>query len=174
MGPLAQARCGGTRYHTRMHTPSLILTVALVCAASSARAADAAAKYALCQENPALDHAIFVVILTPNGTGAAKKWTFAFDHCSLSGRERLHPMEVQRHYDTADGQGFSLTTQMGSRVSTARLYPALLRPKDLRVWTAELGPFFTSDLLSGAVIDAGPTLKGTVTIQALKPPPAAP
>ncbi len=157
-----------------MNTPSLVLAVTLVCAASSARAADAAAKYALCQENPALDHAIFVVIFTPDGGDAAKKWTFAFNHCSLSGRERLHPMEVQRYYATADGQGFALTTQMGSLVSTARLYPALLRQKGVRLWTAELGPFFTSDLLSGVALDAGRALKGTVTIQALKPTPPAP
>lgn len=173
MGLLAQVRYNSSRYHSRMKTPLLILAVTLVCAAGSARAADAAEKYALCQENPALNHASFIVIFTPDGGGAAKEWNFTFNHCSLSGRERLRPMEIQRVYDTPDGQGFSLTTQTGSLVSTARLYPALLRQKSVRLWTAELGSFFTSDLLSGTILDAGRALKGTVTIQG-KPTPTAP
>lgn len=147
---------------------------ALILAVIVAHAADAPEKYALCRENPKLERAGFVVAFTPEGKSSVVK-TVEFDHCAVAGREKDRPMEVQRIYRSKDGQGLCLATQMGSLITSVRLCPWQgMADSGSGIWDAELGPFFTSDLLSGKVVAAGRLNgEGAVTLQALKAPPAA-
>lgn len=148
---------------------------ALILAAVVAHAADAPEKYTLCRENPKLERTTFVgTVGGPDGFEL--KLTFLFDHCAVSGREKDRPMEVQRVYRaTEGGQGLVLTTQLGSLITSARLVPNEGPAySGGGHWNIELGPFFTSDLLSGRTVDAGRLQKKmTMALQALKAPPAA-
>jgi hypothetical protein len=143
-----------------------VILTALMLSSPAARAADV--NRALCRDNPALDRASFVVVHAREGE-ADKTWTLAFHHCALGGVEQARPMEVQRVYTDGRGQALSLTTQLGSLITTARLHPAELnKPAE----SAELGPFFTSDLL-GAKGGVKLAIRERYTIRKAKPPAKA-
>jgi len=151
---------------------ALLAAALLAFAVTWAPAREVAGRRAFCQENAKLDFAAFEVVHTPDAGGAPTSWTFIFSHCAWGGRAKSLPMEVQRHYEATGGQGFGLTTQLGSKITSARLYSSKLTAPSAEIVTAELGPFFTRDLLDGGVVDAGKAAKGTVTIRLVKAPSA--
>ena len=150
--------------------PAFLLMAAFLSA--GARAEDASVNRELCRENTALDHAVFAVLHAREGA-KTKTWTLAFHHCAQSGRELARPMEVQRVYTDGAVQALSLTTQLGSLITTARLHPARLVKASASPVTAELGPFFTSDLLGGDEVTS-PAARESFTIRRVKPAKAAP
>lgn len=123
----------------------LLLAVALALSPASSPAAGKPSRDH-CRENPGLDGASFALEFDPDDGGPARRWTFLFSHCASSGRPGGPPMMIQRVYRDGSRGDLLITTEMGSQVSSVRL---LLR-EGKRTRDADLGPYFTRDLLDRA------------------------